>query len=239
MPDSLESQLRGLGRALQTAPPAGLEARVLARVRTEPTPQRRSPAAIWLRTKGRWVAAVAGGLLTVGVVASPVGAQVREWFGFHGVVVDKRAPRVTGPPTVPPATGTLPAEDAGRHSGFTPLIPAALGPPDALEESPDRAVVSMSWRTPDGTLRLDQFDGEIEPRFWKASLDAELVHVNGGDALWFPTSHEVVVLKEGRTRRYPPRLAAATLIWPRDDITLRLEGVLTLDQAVRIAATAR
>ncbi len=237
MPDTIETRLRELGLALRADPPEGHDARILARVRTEPPPEPRPAPAAWLRARARWVAALVGALLGVALVVSPVGAQVREWFGFHGVVVEERAPRATGEPTVPPATGTLTTEDAERLAGFAPVIPAALGEPDRLAVSPDRAVVSMSWRTADGTLRLDQFDGALEPLFWKASLDAELVSAGGVDALWFATPHDVVVLTDGGTRRYPPRLAAATLIWVRGEVTMRLEGDLTQEEAIRIATS--
>ena len=60
--------------------------------------------------------------------------------------------------------------------------------------------------------------------------------VDGQDALWFPSPHEVVVTPEGGSpETYPPRLAARTLVVPRDRLTVRIEGDLRLDRAVRIA----
>lgn len=240
MADRLESRLRDLGRSVAVDPPVDLAERVLARLAAEPAPSRASSVAGWLRARARWLAGLVVGLLGLGVVLSPVGADVRAWFGFHGVVVEERAPRVTGAPSVPPATGRVPLDDAERRAGFPLVVPAELGPPARVEVAPGAAVVSMSWGTGGGTTRLDQFDGELDPFFWKAALDAEPVRVGDAEGLWFPTPHEVVVVGDDDVpRSHPPRLAAATLIWSRDGVTRRLEGGLDLARAVRIALSAR
>ena len=77
MPESLEDQLSDLALAVRVPVPDGLEAAVMARVATT-RPRHR------LR---RWVAGLLVGLLGAGVVASPVGASIREWFGLPGVSV--------------------------------------------------------------------------------------------------------------------------------------------------------
>ncbi len=240
MPELLESQLLDLGRAVRVDPPADLAEKVLARIAAEPEPSLPAVVASWTRARARWIATLVAGLLGLGIVLSPVGADMRAWFGFHGVVVDERAPRVGGEPSVPAASGALTLDEAGRLAGFTPSVPAELGPPDRVELSDDRAVVSMSWGAATATLRLDQFDDELEPRFWKSSLDAEFVSVAGFEGLWFPTPHEVVVLTDGgAVRSHPPRLAASTLIWMRGGVTLRLEGDVSRDRAVGIAESVR
>jgi hypothetical protein len=55
------------------------------------------------------------------------------------------------------------------------------------------------------------------------------VRVGGRPALWFPGPHVVVELY------HQPRLTGSALVWERDGLTFRLEGRLTLDQALRIA----
>ncbi|WP_426244106.1 hypothetical protein [Nocardioides sp. LHG3406-4] len=235
MPD-LESRLLDLGRAVRVDPPIDLAERVLARLAAEPAPSRLSTVTSWVRARARWLAALIVGLLGLGIVLSPVGAEVREWFGFHGVVVEEGLPEVGGEPYVPAAEGRVSLDEAERLAGFDVTVPAALGQPDRVAVSPDRALVSMTWGSGAETLRMDQFDGELEPRFWKTSLDAELVPVGGFEALWFPTPHEVVLLVDGAmARSYPPRLAAATLIWVRAGVTMRLEGDLSRDRAAEIA----
>ncbi len=59
--------------------------------------------------------------------------------------------------------------DAAELVAFTPLVPAELGEPDAVEVSADRVIVSMSWTTDEGPVRLDQFDGRLDFRIAKTS----------------------------------------------------------------------
>ena len=97
-------------------------------------------------------------------------------------------------------------------------------------------MVSLSWTTEHGTVRLDEFRGDVEPLFWKTTPEAEHVAVGLHEALWLPTAHEVEVISpDGDERQLPSRLAAPTLLWVDDDLTLRLEGDLDLAEATEIA----
>ena len=233
MPETLEDQLADLGRAVHLPVPDGLEAAVMARVAATPS---RSP---WHRWR-RWLAGLLIGLLGAGVVASPVGASIREWFGLPGVSVTTGDDPVTETPTVPPATGTTDLERAADLVGFTPFVPEALGTPEHVDVSRDALVVSLSWTTEQGTVRLDQFRGDVDPLFWKTTVEADRVAVGMHEALWLPTAHRVeVVAADGTERTLPSRLAAPTLLWVDDDLTLRLEGDLDLAQATRIAESVR
>lgn len=225
MPDVLEERLAELATDIRVAVPDGLEAAVMARVRAT------RPHARWRR----WAAGLLLGLLGAGVVVSPVGATLREWLGFHGVGVTSDDP-VTGTPTVPAASGGTSLDRAAAVAGFTPLVPAELGPPEGVEVSDDGAVVSLSWTTEDGTLRLDQFEGGVDPLFWKSAPEASHVTVSGQAALWLPTAHRVTVVDgDGDVRHLPSRLSAPTLVWLSGELTLRLEGDLDLAAATRIA----
>ena len=118
-------------------------------------------------------------------------------------------------------------------------MPAELGEPDAVDVSADRVFVSMSWDTAEGPVRLDQFDGRLDYRIAKTAPGVQYASVAGADALWFEEPHEVTILDEqDRPRTESARLAGHTLIWPLDDVTLRLEGDLTLERAVEIGASA-
>lgn len=228
MPEAIEQRLAELAGDLRVDVPDALEAAVMDRVRTTRPTQR------WRR----WAAGIFLGLLAGGVVVSPVGATIRDWFGFHGVAVTS-GESATGSPTVPPASGEEDVDEAAVRAGFTPVVPEALGAPDDVEVSADDAVVSLSWSTEQGTVRLDEFRGTIEPLFWKTAPDAEHASVAGGDALWIPTAHEVTVVgSTGDVRQLPSRLAAPTLVWVEGELTLRLEGDLDLAEAVAIAESA-
>lgn len=229
MPDALERRLTELADDLRVPVPDGLDAAVMARVASA------RPRSRWRR----WVAGLLLGLVGGGVVVSPVGATIREWLGFHGVAVESGDP-ATGTPVVPTATGPLGLEQAAAVVGFTPVVPAELGPPGGVEVSADALVVSLSWSTESGTLRLDQFRGTVEPLFWKTAPSAVRVPVAGREALWLPTAHRVTVMSaEGDVRQLPSRrLAAPTLVWLDGDLTLRLEGDLTLEEATEIAESS-
>ena len=45
--------------------------------------------------------------------------------------------------------------------------------PDGVGVSADRRVVSLTWGAGADTIRLDQFDGTLDPAFWKSSPVAE------------------------------------------------------------------
>jgi hypothetical protein len=247
---AVEHALRELAGGIETAPPsADLTAAILRRVAAAPVPER-SPVRVaigrahdWLRTRLRWVVGLLLSLTLVGVGVSPVGAAVAEWFGFHGVVVTTDPDAPTGSPEVPPVDGELTLDRAAALAGFRPEVPEQLGAPDGISVSADRRLVSMSWdavtRGP-GAIRLDQFDAELAPYFWKATREVELVRVGRHEGLWFPGPHEVVVLDEsGEPEAVPPRLAAQTLIWADGPRTFRLEGELTLAEAVDLAESVR
>lgn len=226
MPETLEDQLAALARAVHVPVPDGLEAAVLARV-TAGRPRSR-----WRR----WLVGLLIGLLGVGTVASPVGASIREWFGLPGVSVTTGDDPVTGTPDVPPARGDADLERAADLAGFTPLVPRVLGVPQHVEVSPDARVVSLSWTTEGGTVRLDQLRGDVDPLFWKTTAVAERVTVGLHEALWLPTAHRVEVdAADGTDRTLPSRLSAPTLLWVDEDLTLRLEGDLDLVAATAIA----
>nr|WP_300052189.1 hypothetical protein [uncultured Nocardioides sp.] len=225
MPDAVEERLSALAADVQVPVPDGLERAVMDRV-AGMRPRRR-----WRR----WLAGLVAGLVGVGVVASPVGAEIRGWLGLPGVSVTSGDP-VTATPTVPPAPGTPDLRRAERLAGFTPVVPAVLGPPDGVEVSADRLLVSLSWTTEDGTVRLDELRGDVEPLFWKTTDVAEHVLVSSSEALWLPTAHRVTVVPDGGSvRELPSRPAAPTLLWVDGDLTLRLEGDLDLAAATRIA----
>lgn len=203
---------------------------LLARIRDGAGPRRRALVALLLAA------------LVALVAAPPVRAAVAEWFGFGGVRV--RIQPLPAPSTAPPppaANGSGTVADARAALGFDPLVPAALGRPDAVEVSADRRRVSMTWSGGrEGRVRLDQWAADLDGLFAKTAPGASYTSVRGDFALWFAMPHEVVLLAPGgATRAEPPRLAGHTLIWQAGRATLRLEGDLTLQRAVAIAESAR
>ena len=244
--DDLAAELSALGRTVPVVTPApALTDAVMARVAglpaagaPAPLDRLRGGVRDGLRRHRRTAAALLTAVALASLTAPPVRATVGDWFGFAGVLVrDEPAPttsRAAPPPTVG-ATTTL--AEARRLVPFDVLLPTELGPPQGVEVSADRRVVSMTWSTAaDGVLRLDQFDGRVDYTFAKTSPGLRFVRVGTVDAMWFEEPHEVALLDTDGTRRIESaRLAGHTLIWERSGTALRLEGDLSLGRATAIA----
>ena len=244
--DTLVDELALLARAITVpSPSAGFETSVQQRVATLPTPTSTGPA-VWLRrvrdrgSRWRGRVAVAGVAILVALLATPpVRAAVADWFGFAGVVVQRGPVDAEEAPPPPAVDGEMTIAEAAGLVDFVPQVPAELGEPDAVDVSDDRVIVSMSWSTADGVVRLDQFDGRLDFGIAKTSPGVQYAQVGDADALWFERPHEVVILDDqDRPRTETARLAGHTLIWPSGGVTLRLEGDLSLERAVEIGASA-
>jgi hypothetical protein len=99
-------------------------------------------------------------------------------------------------------------------------------------------VVTLLYRG--GALRLDAFDGQLDPVFHKqiSGPGVEWVQVDGDFAVWIGGPHELAYVdRTGTVRVATARLAAATLIWEDAGVSYRLEGDLRRDEATGIAAS--
>ena len=101
--------------------------------------------------------------------------------------------------------------------------------------------VSLLWGTPDRVrLLLTEFQGEaLVEKLIETSTRVEGVTVNGQPGAWIEEPH-VVFFEDlrGRMRQSTGRLAGKTLLWQHGEVTLRLEGDLSKEEALRIARTA-
>jgi len=217
----LERELRALAAAVELPEPPELSARVRAGLgRHEPRPRRRP------------ILAFAVALLAVAIGAAFAVPQSRSallrLFGLKGVTVLRvdRLPPVGPGPVVFGEKTTLAA--AARIVGFRPLLPK-LGKPDAVYlERP--AYLVLLYGKP-VRLRFSELRPGYSPieKFAKVSQEVRPVTVDGRPGLWIPGNH--VVIEFGNQ----PRLAGSTLLWEHGDLTLRVEGKLTLAQALEIA----
>ena len=244
--DLLAADLTHLGRSLPepTVDPALTDA-VMARLAAGTVAGADAPATSRRRLRtarpARLVAAAVAAVLVGALAAPPVRAAVVDFFGFAGVLVRDEpgaGPAKAGPP--PEAADDLSLHEAVALVRFTPAVPAELGRPEGVEVSTDRRVLSMTWGTGPGTIRLDQFDGIPDYAVVKKAADVEFTTVAGDFAMWFDRPHEVVWLqRDGTPRRSSARLAGHTLIWQRGNVTMRLEGDLTRERARTIATSSR
>jgi hypothetical protein len=169
--DSLEEELRALGRTLVVDPPPDdLVERVLTRL---PPRRRRRPWG-WLRASRRRLVAVIIAVVLLGLgLTPPVRAAVVEWLRIGGVLI-RTQPPVTGPsptPQPPPRTGrTVTLAEARSMVSFPVGVPEAIGAPQRIAVSEDRRVVSMDWGSGADQVHLDQFDGELSWLFIKRAV---------------------------------------------------------------------
>jgi hypothetical protein len=226
-------------------------------------PRRWSWPAGWRRLA---VAGLAAVLLAAAVLVASPGTReaVARRLGLRGIGVQIGGPP---PPTVTTAPGTrldlglgtpVPLEEARRRVGFPVLVPTTggLGRPDAVflsESVPPGGRVDMVWRArpglpaspfTDAGLLITQFRGEPTPEFLKKVTGAGLVsfvEVGGEPGYWFSGEPHFFTYRDaaGQLRDEQTRLAGNTLIWQRGDLTLRLEGELSREEAIRIAESMR
>ena len=234
--DPLIAELRALEPWIDVPEAADQRAAVRARL----TPRRRA----------RWVVAGLAALVgAVGVVA-PARAAVVEAVGHVLRVVGIEVREEPPPGSLPAAPSPLPGArpvglvEAKEAAPFPVRVPAALGVPEEVQVAdPDAGgaprVVTMTFRG--GTVRFDQFDGQLEPSFLKfSSQHAEWTDVRGEAAIFVPGPHSVrYVDRTGADRTETGRLAAPTLIWSSGGVTYRLEGLPSLTEARAAASELR
>ncbi|MGH8774733.1 MAG: hypothetical protein ACRDWI_06010 [Jiangellaceae bacterium] len=226
--DTLLDELRILGREVEAGP---ADTDLLARAVLDRLPAERPRPADTLRRR-RAVVAAAAAVMLVLVLTPPVRAAVADWLGIGGVSV-LPGPEVTSAPA-PDVQSRLTLDQARELVAFEPVLPELLGPPDAVDVSPDHRLLSLGWSADPGPVRLDAFDG---PHFVKSVTDnPERIDLGGGTtALWFADTHGLSTVDEDGRERPDARPAGPTLVWQVDGVTLRLEGP-DRDNAVEIAS---
>jgi hypothetical protein len=223
----------------------------------------------WLAGLAGWrrlaVAGLAVVLLAAAVLVASPGTReaVARRLGLRGIGV-----RIGGPPpTVTTTPGTrldlglgdrVTLDEARRRVRFGVLLPGADGfqRPDAIfvdESVPTGGRVDLVYRArtglpaspfTDAGLLITQFRGEPTPEFIKKVSGMGLVEsvtVAGQPGYWFSGEPHFFTYRdtEGNLREERTRLAGNTLIWQRGDLTLRMEGELGRDEAIRIAESMR
>ncbi|MGW5161589.1 hypothetical protein ACWEPN_39505, partial [Nonomuraea wenchangensis] len=196
------------------------------------------------RRRRRWAVVVAVVAVVVAVTAAtPQGrAAVVKILRFAGVelrVSDTPPPPLTTTAPLPGERAVAP-EELPALARFRVRTPTRLGPPQAATVSDGGRVVSMFW--PDG-IRLDQFDGEMSPYFFKQLGPPFPTYVenvgDGAEGWWVGGEHPLGYLRRADGTAVPLRQAAPTLIWTSGGVNHRLEGVRTAREAAEIAASLR
>ena len=248
--DALTSELRALSPRLDVPPAA--EQATLVRRRLEARQRRAGGRRLVARWRARilyprWRAALIAALTIIALaVAIPQSrAAIARVLRIDGVEL-RQAP---GPSPAPhpslPGQRGMSLEQARQHVAFPILVPAALGPPAAVTVSDSGRVVTLSYdRTPYGQVRLDEFDGHLDPVYFEKFVQpgsyAE-VRVNGTRGLWVTGPQQMVYVRsDGTIAQASARLTAGnSLIWGTPRVALRLEGGFSEAAALAVAASAR
>ena len=147
------------------------------------------------------------------------------------------------------------ARERAPYPVAVPSLPT-LGQPDGVylsESAPERPLAFVYLARPGlpaagetgVALLLIQLRGDIpQPIIGKGTgpnTRVEQLTLNGAPAFWLEGDPHQVFYRDaaGQVRNETVRLAANVLLWQRGDVTLRLEGKLTRDEAVRIAESTR
>jgi hypothetical protein len=236
--DDLEAALRALGTRLDVPHPPEVTGAVLSRLsRLDEKPRTRTAYRLAVAA-----VAVVVALATAMVVSPTVRAAVYDLLRVGGVEIhENELPPVSPVPSVdPPLPGEhdVSLEEARRAVGFPLRLPAVLGRPATVRLIDGGRVVSMAVGSAHGQVRVDEFDGGLDPMFAKFTLAADVHHVTvaGVAAVWVDRPHPVLYTdRDGVLREESARLAGSTLIWADGGVTYRVEGELTEQQAIQIA----
>ncbi len=242
MPDlGLERELQELGRAIAFPPTPDLTGAVRGRLAAS-APRRYA----WRR-----VAVVALALVAVSVGALMAVPQSRsailEWLGLRGVSIERTTTRPDAPerPIDLGLGEPQSLDDVREQAGFPVAVPEDPGSPDDAYVGPWQGgtAASLIWRDDEGRPELlltelrAGLDEDFVMKLAGPETTLERVAVGGSTAYWLAgRPHEVLYTgPNGELLLDTVRLAGNVLLWQRGDVTFRLEGAETLDEALRIA----
>jgi hypothetical protein len=222
----IERDLRALAAWVELPEERDLAPAVRARLRGRPARRR------------ALVVVLAAALLAVAIAFAvpPARSAILRVFHLQGASIEY----VDKLPSVRTASLDLgvpvrPA-DAERTAGFRPLTSGVLGPPDEVTWDG-----SLLWYRYGRTrLLVSQFLGRERPELLKKVVRPQTVitpvYVNGQRGYFITGgTHFLYLASDGVIREEPIRLSRNVLLWQHGPLTLRLEGDLTLGQALRIA----
>jgi hypothetical protein len=228
MPE-LDTALKELGRSVEFPPTPDFASVVRGQLG-----ERRS----WRRPVAIALAVV---VVALGAALVPAArSALLDWLGLSGV-------RITRVEQLPPTPvignldlgGRVTLAEARRRTPWL-LVPANAPDSVYVSTSIPGGKVSFLWGTATSVrLLLTEFRGRayIE-KLLEPQAKVETVEV-GDRGAWLEEPHVLAFVDEdGQFREDTARLAGKTLIWQEGDVTLRLEGDLSKEEAIRIARSA-
>ncbi len=197
-------------------------------------------------------------LLGAALAVPPARSAILEWLGLRGATVEK-VETLPGVPGRSPASLELgrpvPVEDGRPGVDFPALlVPSALGAPDAAYYSSvvPGGKVSLVYEPRDDLPRsrftgvgllVTEFSGRASPEFLSKLVDqgvsVERIEVEGRPGLWIEGGPHALFFRGpgGRILEDAARLAGNTLLLQHGSLLVRLEGELSRERALEIAAS--
>jgi hypothetical protein len=253
--DRLSSLLVALGS--EPGPDVDLAPAVLTRIRSGP-----EPALAKVPTPGRprrhrrrwWVVViVVPALALAACVAIPdVRNALLDAIHLRGVVVRQGPVPSPSTPSPPPSNAPGPGQvgapttlaEAEQYTGNRVLVPTKLGPPDEVWRS--AGVVNLIYRgtrADEPRYVITEVTSTSQPMLKKIITPQSLVtrvDINGDRAYWIVGLQELIYLDPyGSAHSIAAQLAANSLLWDHDDVTVRIETTGSLSGALTVARSMR
>ena len=236
----MESRLNGLREAVEYPPTPDIAASVARRLRSDGPAAARRP---WLPLPRALVAILAGTLVVAaGVFAAVPGVRdaVLDLIDLRGVTIETTTAPAPAPPTDEPDYGRETTLPAGRADvRFEPLLPAGMGPPDAVfirTEAPGGELTLVY-----GDMAISQFRGDLVPEYFAKLVPAgtavERLRVGGSPAAWFSEAPHFFAYRGpgGAIIERTLRPAANVLLVQRGRLLIRIEGAGSRAKAIEVA----
>jgi len=174
--------------------------------------------------------------LAVALAVPPARSAILRFLHLRGVTVERVE-------TLPPAqqrplvAGLGPArslDEAARVAGFAPVLQPGVAPTRAYARWSVIAIPLGGGRL---LTELSGVGMDVSKKFAAEATRVEPVTVDGARGIWIEGGPHVLVFRtrDGMYVTETLRLAGNTLLWEHGKLTLRLEGPLTLPEALRIA----
>jgi hypothetical protein len=221
----------------------------------------------WLpaSTAYRWALAAAAIILAAGALLAfpPSREAIAGWVNLHTFI--QRVPHLATPSPQPSAPlgrrlglgGQTTLTEAQRRVAWIIAVPSALGPPDEvyLQEPPDgppQGEVTLVYRARPGipvagqtevAVLVTEARGSVNQEFFGKILGPETtidaVRVSGHDGWWIAGAPHQFFFTDsgGKFRSETLRLATNTLLLDDGGTVIRIEGDMTVAQALAIAAS--
>jgi hypothetical protein len=195
-------------------------------------------------------------LLLAGTVFAAVPGvrdAVLEFFGLQGATVERRSELPEPPELRPLDLGSrVTLGQAAAELDFTPLVPRALGPPDAVyvrSELPGGELL-LAYRPRPGLpearttslgLLASEFRGDLHPelvgKLAGPGTEIERLELDGQRAIWIEGAPHFFFYRDpdGQIIESELRLAQNVLLLERRRVLVRLEGAFDRERAIEIA----